>query len=71
MGSQHGAIRTARTSGLCPARQVYFVAGEQGGTMKFILEAIAGVIAAVFVIPTLVLAIIKYLDWLNNKWKVL
>jgi hypothetical protein len=39
--------------------------------MKFILEAIAGGIAAVFVIPTLVLAIIKYLDWLNNKWKVL
>ncbi len=39
--------------------------------MKFILEAIAGVIAAVFVIPTLVLAILKYLDWLNSKWKVL
>ena len=39
--------------------------------MKFILEAIAGVIVAVFVIPTLVLAILKYLDWLNSKWKVL
>ncbi len=39
--------------------------------MKFILETIAGVIAAVFVIPTLILAVLKYLDWLNSKWKVL
>ena len=39
--------------------------------MKFILEVIAGVIAAVFIIPTLVLAVFKYIDWLNSKWKVL
>ena len=46
--------------------------GQGGnGNMKFILETIAGAIAALFVIPTLVLAILKYLDWLNNKWKVL